>query len=341
MARGFSHSGRSGGNGGGARGFGGGGFSFGGGFRSSSSSSSSSYHSSGHYHRRPRRPWNIHMFGRTVVIAPGTQFLFYVLAIVMIFSVVMFSSSVKSIGWKNADVKAQQEYVTKYEEYSETFLDVIAKAKANQADPTVNTNYKIETVTFPVTLKTYFNESNPQPGYYKAFKFEGVDYYFICYEYVAVDGTTKVDSTFAQYYLQDIPMDGQIEIAHAKIGSQHWAINADYTLEGNMDYQYDKALLAEMKSDRNGSIISTVIYGSLVAGAVLIIVLVVVKRFKNAQKKADLENQKTEAEIAEAKAKAEVAQKQAEQVGRVCKYCGMDVPDGANCCPGCGARDYE
>ena len=351
MARGFSHSGRSGG-GGGSRSSGGG-FSFGGGsrssgggfsFGSSSRSSGSSYSSGGHYHHhhhRPRRPWNISMFGRTVVIAPGTQFLFYILAIVMIFSTIMFTSNIKAIGWKGDEVKAQQEYVEKYETYSETFLDVIEKGQANKADPTKYTNYRVETVTFPVVYRTWYNESNPQPGYYKAFNFEGVEYYYICYQYTAVDGTTKFDSTFAQYYFQDIPTNGQIEIAHAKIGSEYWAINTDYTLEGNMDYQYDKALLADMKSDRNGTIISTLIYGALVAGAVLIVVLVVVKKFKNAQKKADLENQKTEAEIAEAQAKAEVAQAQAQKVGRTCKYCEAPIPDGADVCPACGSRFFE
>lgn len=346
MARGFSHSGRSGG-GGGSRGggfsFGGGSRSSGGGFRSSSSSSSSygGHHSSYHRPRGPRRPWNIPMFGRTVVIAPGTQFLFYILAIVMIFSVIMFSSNVKAIGWKGDEVKAQQEYVEKYETYSETFLDVIEKGQANKADPTKHTNYRVETVTFPVVYRTWYNESNPQTGYYKAFNFEGAEYYFIVYEYMAVDGTTKVDSTFAQYYFQDIPTNGQIEIAHAKIGSEYWAINTDYSLEHNMDYQYDKALLEDLKSDRNGTIISTIIYGALVAGAVLIVVLVVVKKFKNAQKKADLENQKTEAEIAEAKAKAEVAEAQAQKVGRTCKYCEATIPDGADVCPACGSRFFE
>ena len=346
MARGFSHSGRSGGGGGGSRGgfgggFGGGSRSSGGGFSfgSSSRSSGSSYSSGGHYHHhhhRPRGPWHIPMFGRTVVIAPGTQFLFYILAIVMIFSTIMFSSNVKAIGWKGDEIKAQQEYVTKYETYSETFLDVIEKAQSGNYS-----NYKVETVPFPYIYRTWYNESNPQPGYYKAFNFEGVEYYFIVYEYTAVDNTQKVDSTFAQYYFQDIPSNGQIEIAHAKIGSEHWAINTDYTLEGNMDYQYDKAYLADLKADRNRTITSTLIYGALLAGAVTIVVLVVVKKFKNAQKKADLENQKTEAEIAEAKAKAEVAEAQAQKVGRTCQYCEAPVPDGADVCPGCGSRLFE
>ena len=170
MARGFSHSGRSGG-GGGSRGgsfgsFGGGsrssgGFSFG---SSSRSSSSGSYHSSSyhhHHHHRPRGPWHIPMFGRTVVVTTGNQFLLYILTLALLFTTIMLSSNVKAIGWKGDEVKAQQEYVLKYEEYSEKFLDVIAKAKANKADPTKYTDYRLETVSFPNVYRTYYNESNP------------------------------------------------------------------------------------------------------------------------------------------------------------------------------------
>ena len=82
MARGFSRSGggsRSGGSGGGfSFGGGGGGFSFGG-SRSSSRSSGGSYSSGshgGHYHRRPRHPWHVPMFGRTVIVSTRAQSIF-------------------------------------------------------------------------------------------------------------------------------------------------------------------------------------------------------------------------------------------------------------------------
>jgi hypothetical protein len=54
-----------------------------------------------------------------------------------------------------------------------------------------------------------------------------------------------------------------------------------------------------------------------------------------------LYQQKMQAETQEAQAKAEEAQRVAKSKGRVCKYCGVDVPDDANACPGCGSRDFE
>ena len=54
-----------------------------------------------------------------------------------------------------------------------------------------------------------------------------------------------------------------------------------------------------------------------------------------------LYQQKKQAETQEAQAKAEMAEKQANQVGRVCKYCGANVPDGEETCPGCGSREFE
>ena len=35
------------------------------------------------------------------------------------------------------------------------------------------------------------------------------------------------------------------------------------------------------------------------------------------------------------------AEKKAEQMNRVCKYCGANVPDGEETCPGCGSREFE
>ena len=74
---------------------------------------------------------------------------------------------------------------------------------------------------------------------------------------------------------------------------------------------------------------------------VLIAVLFFVKKYKQAKKDQAVKDAKDEAEIAEARANAELAEAKASQVGRKCKYCGADVPDGDDVCPACGSRQFE
>ena len=62
---------------------------------------------------------------------------------------------------------------------------------------------------------------------------------------------------------------------------------------------------------------------------------------KQAKKEQAVQDAKNDAEIAEAKARVEIAESKASQVGRTCKYCGADVPDGDSVCPACGSRHFE
>ena len=343
MARGFSHGGSSGGGGGGGRSFGGGGFSFGGGgfsFGSSSSRSSRRDRYDDHYHHRPpRRPWRVSMFGRTVVITTGMRSFFLFGLIALFFFGFVFITNVRGLRYYKEDIAESEAMIQKYEDYSVTFLDIINKAESGNY-----ANYKIVEGTFDASRQISNYGSDPTiPGVYKSLYYNGAYHYFIVYTYTSVDGTTQTDSTFTQYLIQDVQggTDEKIDIACAKIGHEYWAINTDYTLEKNIDYQKEKQYLKSCESSYKSAVKTVVVYAVVFAVILGIIIAVAVYKIKRAKKKNELEDAKKEAEIAEAQAKAETAQKVADQTGRVCKYCGMDVPDGADCCPGCGARDYE
>lgn len=344
MARGFSHGGSRGGGGGGSvgggsRGFSGGG-SRGGGFRFGGSSGHSHHsHSSHHHHHRPRAPWRFHMFGRTVVVSTGFQSFFIIGLIMLIFFGYIFFSSVGSLKYYKQDITDSKQMIQKYEDYSEQFLDVIEKAQAGTYE-----NYKIVDGTYDGSRTITNYGSDPTiPGVYKSHYYNGVYYYFIVYTYTSVDGSVKTDSTFTQYLIQDVQGSSSetIEIACAKIGSEYWAINTDYSLSNNVDYLEEKQWLKSCESAYKSAQTTVAIYAVVFVVILGVIIAVVVYKVKRAKKNDELEDAKKEAEIAEAEAKAEVAEKQATQIGRVCKYCGMDVPDGANSCPGCGSRDYE
>ena len=157
----------------------------------------------------------------------------------------------------------------------------------------------------------------------------------------------KTDWTFTQYtkyQLEDILSDpnnpGKIAIAVGRLTNTAsnddgiWAINMDYSLESNQDYHYEVSELARMKTQKNSSLKTALIFlgvDLLIVGG---IVFYLVKKFKTAQRKADAEIAKTEAET-------KLATEQAKQINRTCDYCGASVPDGEDACPACGSRIFE
>lgn len=360
MARGFSHGGRGGGGmsssgGGGARGFSGGSSGFSSSRRSSSfggeprrsrggfgGGPSHYHHDPGPHHHRPRRPWRVPMFGRTVVITSGVRAGMMFLIFFLVFGIFMLSSSISSIGYRKDDVKDQEALILKYEQYDVKFKDVISKAQSGNYE-----NYKIVTGTYKNRTFVSYGSDPTTTGVYQAVWNNGAYYYFIVYEYTSVDGSVKVDSTFTQFLYQDVidsssaSTDKTIEIACAKIGSEYWAINTDYSLESNQDYLYEKEYLTKLEASYKHAKSYVFIAVLFVVGSVLVLALILVRQYKKAKKEAEVEDAKNEAEIAEARAKAEVAEAEANQVGRVCRHCGSDIPKGASRCPNCGSTSFE
>ena len=344
MARGFSR----GGGGGGRSGGSGGGFSRGGGFSSRSSSSwsssSSSYGGGGYHHTpRPRRPWNIPMFGRTVVVTTRAQSIFSLFIMIILFASVMCYYSAKSASYYTHDIKKQQEKVLYRETRDKDYMTLINGAKAGIYEIQefdITPYYNESTQSFK--YEKYYNEDNPELGIYDMdFYHNGQEYFFIEFSYNS--GADK-DFTFTQYteyQLKDIIRNGgKIKIAVGNLTNTAskddgtYAINMDYSLEANQEYQYEVYTLKNLKSQRTSKILTAVGFGAVDLLIVGGIVLYVVKKYKLAKKQTDAEVAKTEAET-------KLAEEQAKQINRTCSYCGANVPDGEDACPACGSRYFE
>ena len=189
------------------------------------------------------------------------------------------------------------------------------------------------------------NYDPTEPGIYDMdFYRDGQEYFFIVYEYT-YNGTPQTDWTFAQYteyQLKDIIVekDGIIEIAVGKLTNTAsgddgvYAMNMDYSLEANQEYNYEVYYLNQLKSEKNSKLLTALAFGAVDLLIVGGIVLYLVKKYKTAQRKADAEIAKTEAET-------KLAQEQAKQINRICDYCGASVPDGEDMCPACGSRIFK
>ena len=108
----------------------------------------------------------------------------------------------------------------------------------------------------------------------------------------------------------------------------------DAKKEYEEDLAYYKKELSTARWKMTGYIFAVIACAGLV-------VLIIVKKAKKEKVENELETQKAEAEVDEARAKANMAQRQAKQYGRTCNYCGNNIPDGQNKCPGCGASDFN
>lgn len=332
MARGFSHSGHSSG---GHSGGGHSGGSFGG----------HSYGGYGGAPRGPRPPMRMHFFGRTVVLAGPAQWfmsiLLGILALAIVFAVGMFGnySQIKSV------VTESKEMVEKYESYSAIYSNIITKAKAG------TNGYYVVDATFAMHKFEDYSNDPTESGYYVTDHYEkGQYYYFIVYNfnYHSSDtiGATKTnpynDSTFLQFTYDDIrDMNGTIEVAYTYIDGKVWAINTDYTLEKNKDYQNEKDYYENSLGGKDACKKMIVVDVVIIVAIVAVLVLFVSKKYKQAKTDQEIKTAKSQAELAEAQANADIAEKKAQQVGRVCKYCGANVPDDADDCPSCGSRQFK
>lgn len=363
MPRGFSRGGRSGGSGGGGFSFGGGG----GGFRVGFGSSGSSYNRGGSDYNRshsrprgPRRPWRMHFFGRTVILAGPAQTLLSLLLGAFIFAIVFLVGIFGNLGTTKEYMAESEEMIAKYEESDPVFANIIQKAKLNEDD-----DYFLTVGEFKDKKYTSYEDNPKDPGYYETDYYEkGQNYFFIVceFEYAPEDeiGQQKTEpgklSTFIEFTFEGTFADqgisdmidgvgsdrkGEIEIAYTYINGNVVAINTSYTLERNKDYQVEKDYLEDLKESKKSYTKMIVIAFAVIGVVVLIAVLFFVKKYKQAKKNQEVQDAKNEAEIAEARANAELAEAKASQVGRKCKYCGADVPDGDDVCPACGSRQFE
>ncbi len=288
----------------------------------------------------------MHFFGRTVILAGPAQTLLSLLLGAFIFAIVFLVGIFGNLGTTKEYMAESEEMIAKYEEYDEVYSTIIERAE-NGDD-----GYYIVDAEFRNVKYTSYGDDPTSTGYYLTDYYEkGEYYYFIVYEfeYHANDtvGQSKAnktwnDSTFIEFTTYGVrDLSGTIEVAYTRVDGEVWAINTSYTLERNKDYQVEKDYLEDLTESKKSYTKMIVIAFVVIGVVVLIAVLFFVKKYKQAKKDQAVKDAKDEAEIAEARANAELAEAKASQVGRKCKYCGADVPDGDDVCPACGSRQFE
>lgn len=197
--------------------------------------------------------------------------------------------------------------------------------------------------TFGQTYTSY-GDNPTTPGAYLDFTEDNISYYFIVYRYYdVVNDVYKIGTTYTQFSANQCQaLGGRIEIAYySKVGVDSYSINTSYTSLETPEYEHYEEVAENNKDSAFGFLIVFIVELALIALFVFLYIKKL-KKYKQLVKEDEaLYQQKQQAETQEAQAKAEEAQRIAKSKGRVCKYCGVDVPDGADSCPGCGSRDFE
>lgn len=284
-----------------------------------------------------RHPWRWNFGGRTVVISTGKQNMFLaVLGALVLFVIATVCCFMSSSGIKGT-VKKQEAQIAVFEQDAEWYKNVIEKAKAGED------GYYIGTASFNPSQVLYYNESNPQTGYYEYGIVNGIHYFYILYEYTnAETGELVKAETYAQFTSsQALGWNGKIAYAYSEEDSAWFSINTNYSLEKNMEYVEAKQLLKNNKSSVKSIRVAGIVCAIITVGMAVAFVLVTKNIIKKAKAEAEAEQAKQEAEIAEANRQAEESKAKAEKINRVCSYCGCKVSDDAEQCPACGSRLFK
>lgn len=284
-----------------------------------------------------RHPWRWTFGGRTVVISTGKQNMFLaVLGALVLFVIATVCCFMSSSGIKGT-VKKQEAQIAVFEQDAEWYKNVIEKAKAGEE------GYYLTTATFNPSQVLYYDESNPQTGYYEYGLVNETYYFYILYEYTnAKTGAIVKAETYAQFTSsQAIGWNGEIAYAYSEEDSAWFSINTNYSLEKNMEYVETTQLLKSNKSSVKTTRVAGIVCAIISAGMAVAFVLVTKNIIKKAKAEAEAEQAKQEAEIAEANRQAEESKAKAERINRVCSYCGCKVSDDAEQCPSCGSRLFK
>lgn len=251
----------------------------------------------------------------------------------------LFASSMKECNTYLATIEAD------YKDYYKPMLDRVdgyPDATSTITSVDCGDGYYKTLATFGQTYNTY--KDNPTvPGAYFFGKEGNISYYFIVYRYYDVNYGYQTGTTYAQFSAGQYQSLGrEIEVAYySKAGSERYSINTSYTDYKTAEYKHYEETVAGNKKACTIFLVAFIVELALIALFVFLYIKKL-KKYKQLVKEDEaLYQQKQQAETQEAQAKAEEAQRIAKSKGRVCKYCGVDVPDGADSCPGCGSRDFE
>ncbi len=311
--------------------------SFGGGLGGSSSGSS---FGGGSRSIRPRGPIRINFFGSRVIVSTKSQSLIGVVLMFLIFAIFgCFAANFVRTDYKET-ISNGTEFLKIVEDDTNWFVN--AKAEADQDDPNaafydraIDGYY----ITYAKNIDDYvYDDPLIVNGVlYRCIEF---DYDVLVYEqgtYKIKQRTASTYCTFDYYAVQD--WDGKIVVA--KKNGVWNALNYNYTLENNVEYQDVKSIVDEYENNIKtvniifaGTIILIVVFAAL-------LVFVVYKAIKKGKEEYQKQQQLKDEEIAQAKAKTLEADRKARQIGRHCTYCGSAVPDGEENCPSCGASKFN
>ena len=343
----------------------GGGSSFGGGSRSSGGSRRSSSSSGGNLlgsiiggviggmltagARRRRREMYSGGDGGAYEAGPATpsrrrptKYLVWAIVFAIFASITMsfrtlFVSSMKECNTYLATIEAD------YKDYYKPMIDAV-QGYTTPASGSVDcgNGYYKTVATFGATYTSY--KDNPTTIGAYLFSTEGnISYYFIVYGYYDVNYGYTTGTTYAQFSANQYQSMGrEIEIAYySKAGSERYSINTSYTNYETAEYKHYQETAEGNKKGTTNLLIVFIVELAVIALFVFLYIKKLKKYKQLVREDEAVYQQKQQAEAQEAQARAEEAQRIAKSKGRVCRYCGVDVPDGADACPGCGSRDFE
>ena len=210
---------------------------------------------------------------------------------------------------------------------------------ANLDDP--NDEYHKTTATFTLIKYSTYSDNPTQPAYYLDFTENGVQYYFIVYEYEDLEThETYKGTTYTQFSANQVQqLNGEIEIAYcAKANGDHYSINLNYNFENCAEYKHYLTMIDSNKESAKTLLTAFLVELAIVALFVVIYVLKLKKYKKLIAQDEELIIKKQQAEVNKAEAEADAAQIVAQRHNRFCQYCGGQLDADSNTCTSCGAK---
>lgn len=278
--------------------------------------------------RVPRPPRMLHFFGRPILITSGFSTAVILVTFAVIITAFLFISGISGTIKMNKTIKIYENDALWYEKAIENAENGNGKA------------YKT-TATFDDEVYYHYKNTR-ETGIYEDFEYNGYVYFFIVFEYDNEEtgekgciGQTYTQFTSTQALNKVVSGEGQIEIvyAYSEEDGSWFAINADYSLDKNIEY---KSTL----DSKNSGLVSATVSGIIFVVLIIAIIFMIRHAIKKGKAQAESERLKAEQEIAEAKAKAEGTQAEVNKKFRYCKYCGSKINENENKCSNCGSTQF-
>lgn len=298
---------------------------------------------------RPRRPITFHWFGRPVVVSTGVQNM--MVSLLVIFICLVLGTVGCFIGFSSNSRNLSKAYngIEIIESDAVYYKQLIEKAKdANESD------YHLAMASFEMKFFRTYTESDykrDDGGVFEFGEYDGIVYYFVCYNYSVGNGSVQSGETYTQfsssairgcetYYDETYTKYGKMQIAwhYDEDDCKYYSINTDYTLEKNIDYKAYKASLSSLENGKKYCLIGGCVMAVVTILVLAIMIIRIKKRLKKEAEEQKIEEAKQQAEIEKANAEAEKARADVRRKNRYCSYCGTKIREDAEQCDACGSR---